>query len=84
MVRWTDPEHARAWGWEDLFGPGPYEVVGLVGRNDRGLAANLVLRTRIGEREIPEVWLALAEESVGAAPGPRRYQPRPYAREVAR
>jgi hypothetical protein len=66
-VRWRNPEQARAWGWEDLFGPGPYEVVGLVGRNDRGLAANLVLRTRMGERAIPEVWLALADEPENAA-----------------
>jgi hypothetical protein len=27
-VRWRDPECARAWGWEAVFGPGPFEVVG--------------------------------------------------------
>jgi hypothetical protein len=70
-VRWRNPQEARAWGWGDLFGPGPYEVVGYVDRSDRGLAANIVLRTRIGEREIPEVWLALADEPENAASGRR-------------
>jgi hypothetical protein len=70
-VRWRNRRRARASGWEDLFGPGPYEVVGLVGRTDQGLAANLVLRTRIGEREIPEVWLALADEPANAGSGRR-------------
>jgi hypothetical protein len=89
QVRWRNPEHARAWGWEDLFGPGPFEVVGIVDKSEHGLAAGLVLRTRIGKREIPEVWLALADESdhgsgtVGrlAAPSAR---PGRAAREVAR
>jgi hypothetical protein len=90
-VRWRHPEYARAWGWEDLFGPGPYEVVGLVDQSDRGLAANIVLRTRIGERAIPEVWLALADEPANAASDRRAEavarcatRPRPSAREVAR
>jgi hypothetical protein len=61
-VCWRNRRRARACGWEELFGPGPYEVVGLVGRSDGGLAANLVVRTNLGERAIPEVWLALADE----------------------
>jgi hypothetical protein len=44
-----------------VFGPGPFEVVRLVDRGEGG-AANIVLCTRLGEREIPEVWLALADE----------------------
>jgi hypothetical protein len=35
------------------------------------LAANLVLRTNVGEQAIPEVWLALADEPEQAA-GDRR------------
>jgi hypothetical protein len=65
-VRWRNRRRARASGWEELFGPGPYKVVGLVDRSGRGLAANLVVRTRIGEREIPEVWLALADGPANA------------------
>ena len=61
-VRWRNRRRARAWGWEELFGPGPFEVMGVVGRSERGLAANLVLRTNVGEQAIPEVWLALADE----------------------
>jgi hypothetical protein len=68
-VRWRKPQEARACGWEGVFGPGPYEVVGLVDHSECGLAAGLVLRTRIGEREIPEVWLALADEPEKPAGG---------------
>lgn len=59
-VGWRNPRYARAWSWESLFGPGPFEVVGLIGRRG-GLAAQIVISTNIGEQEIPEVWLALCE-----------------------
>jgi hypothetical protein len=70
-VRWRNGERARARGWEELFGPGPYEVVGIVDNSDRGLAAHIVLRTNMGEREIPEVWLELVGAPENAAKGPR-------------
>jgi hypothetical protein len=60
-VRWRYPQDARRCGWEVVFGPGPFEVVGLGGRIDQGLAVGIVLRTNLGEQEIPEVWLALSE-----------------------
>jgi hypothetical protein len=60
-VCWRNPEHARACGWEDVFGPGPFEVVGIVDHSDHGLATGLVLRTALGEREILEVWLTLVD-----------------------
>jgi hypothetical protein len=69
-VRWRDALHARAWGWEEIFGPGPFEVVRIVDRCDHGLGRDLVLQTELGEREIPEVWLTLAEEP-GADAGDR-------------
>jgi hypothetical protein len=61
-VRWRDPLHARAWGWEEIFGPGPFEVVRIVDKCDHGLGLDLVLQTELGEREIPVVWLTPAEE----------------------
>jgi hypothetical protein len=61
-VCWRNPEQARAFGWVALFGPGPFEVVRLVNKSTHGLAAGLAVLTRLGEREIPEVWLALAED----------------------
>jgi hypothetical protein len=64
-VRWRHPERARAWGWEAIYGPGPFVVVRTVDHSARGMAAGLVLRTAVGEQEIHEVWLALAEESEG-------------------
>jgi hypothetical protein len=62
MVSWRNPEQARACGWTAIFGPGPYPVVGTVDHSAHGLAAGLVVRTAIGEREISEVWLTLAAE----------------------
>ncbi len=70
-VRWRCPQEARRCGWEAVFGSGPFEVVGLVDRGERGLAANVVLHTGMGEREIPEVWLALADEPEDGTSGRR-------------
>jgi hypothetical protein len=64
-VRWRNPEQARACGWEAIFGHGPYPVVRTVDHSAHRLAAGLVLRTAMGEHEIPEVWLALADEAGG-------------------
>jgi len=61
-VRWRDLRHARALCWADILGCGPFEVVRTVDKSDQGLAAGLILRTQIGEREISEVWLALVPE----------------------
>jgi hypothetical protein len=68
-VQWRYPQDARRYGWETVFGPGPFEVVGLADNKDQGLAAGIILRTNIGEREIPEVWLALADEPENGANG---------------
>jgi hypothetical protein len=69
-VHWRDPGCARTSGWEDLFGPGPFEVVRLVVESGQGLASSLILRTKIGEWEINEVWLALADGEGIGGPGP--------------
>jgi hypothetical protein len=70
-VRWRDPPNARACGWADVFGPGPFEVVGLQDRSEYGLATDILVLTELGVRAINEVWLALAEEPESAA-GNRR------------
>lgn len=61
-VCWRDLRHARALCWADILGPGPFEVVRILDKSEHGLAAGLVLRTQIGEREVSEVWLELAPE----------------------
>ena len=61
-VRWEDPRHARALGWEDALGPGPFEVVGFVDRRREGLPRGLLIQTRWGEKEISEVWLTAVNE----------------------
>jgi hypothetical protein len=68
-VRWRSPQDARRSGWEAVFGPGPFEVFGLADRTDQGLVVGIVVRTGLGVREIPEVWLALAEEAVAPLEG---------------
>jgi hypothetical protein len=70
-VRWRNPQDARRSGWEAVFGPGPFEVFGLADRTDQGLVVGIVVRTGLGVREIPEVWLALADEPEKAASGRR-------------
>jgi hypothetical protein len=56
-VRWRDPHQARAWGWADALGAGPFEVLRLVDRGEQGLPPGLVLHTALGEREVNAVWL---------------------------
>ncbi len=60
LVRWRDVRHARALGWLDALGPGPFEVVRVVDHAGLGLPPGVVLKTRFGEREINTVWLAPA------------------------
>jgi len=61
-VRWRNPEAARARGWESIFGAGPFVVVGTVDHSSNHLATGLILGTALGEQEISEVWLALADD----------------------
>jgi hypothetical protein len=68
-VRWRNPQDARRYGWEAVFGPGPFQVVGLKDRTDQGLAAGIVLHTDLGEQEISEVWLAPADEPENGTSG---------------
>jgi hypothetical protein len=51
-VCWRNPQQAREWGWEQLLGTGPFEVVRIVDSYD-GLAAGLIVKTSLGERENP-------------------------------
>jgi hypothetical protein len=64
-VCWRDLHRARARGWEAFFSSGPFEVVRIVDKRAKGLAAGVVLRTLVGEREISEIWLALANKPDG-------------------
>ena len=57
LVRWKDGRHARALGWADSYGPGPFVVLRVVDKTHLGIPACVVLRTRLGEREINQVWL---------------------------
>jgi hypothetical protein len=57
LVHWKDGRHARALGWADALGPGPFVVLRVVDKAHLGIPACVVLRTRLGEREINEVWL---------------------------
>jgi hypothetical protein len=67
-VRWRDGRHARAIGWLEAYGPGPFEVVGVVDKSHLDIPTAVVVRTALGDREINEVWLA-AEDRQGPRPG---------------
>jgi hypothetical protein len=75
LVHWKDSRHARALGWADAYGPGPFVVLRVVDKNHLGIPACAVLRTRLGEREINVFWLtpfgvsAAREEDDGAWDG---------------
>jgi hypothetical protein len=56
-VRWRQPRHAHALGWADAYGPGPFEVVGVVDKSGLGIPAAVILKTESGEREVNTVWL---------------------------
>jgi hypothetical protein len=56
-VRWRGPEKARAWGWEAALGAGPFAVVAVVDHSADRLELGLVLKTGLGEHEVPGVWL---------------------------
>lgn len=60
-VRWRHPERLRWSGWPEVFGQGPFEVVGLVDHTAEEIPHGVVLKTSRGEREINEVWLELAD-----------------------
>jgi hypothetical protein len=72
-VKWRNPQQARAWGWESALGPGPFEVVATAFNRDATRATGIILRTLLGEREVSEVWLELADDlpMESAAPGKR-------------
>ncbi len=63
LVHWKDHRHAHILGWADAYGPGPFVVVRLVDKSHLGIPACAVLRTKLGEREINEVWLTPFEEA---------------------
>ncbi len=56
-VSWRYPAKARAWGWAEALGAGPFEVVRAVDHSAQGLRPGLVLKTLLGEFEVSEVWL---------------------------
>ena len=61
MVCWRDPRHAQALGWLHGYGPGPFEVVRIVDKADLGIPPGVVVKTKLGDRDINEVWLALVD-----------------------
>jgi CheY-like chemotaxis protein len=56
-VCWRDAWHAHAIRWLYAYGPGPFEVVGVVDKSGQGLPAGVLIKTHLGEKEVSEVWL---------------------------
>ena len=57
-VYWRSRRHAYAIGYAQAFGPGPFRVFGTVDKSHLGIPAGVIVETRLGKREINEVWLA--------------------------
>jgi hypothetical protein len=43
-----------------LYGPGPFEVLAVLGGRDRDLPLTLLVNTEFGPREIEAAWLGLS------------------------
>jgi hypothetical protein len=60
LVHWRNVRHAHALGWVDAYGPGPFVVIGTVDKSPQGIPDAVILQTPLGEKEVNQVWLALA------------------------
>ncbi len=65
LVSWRNLRHAHALGWVDAYGPGPFVAIGTVDKSHQDIPAAVVLRTRLGEKEVNQVWLALTNDRGG-------------------
>ena len=66
QVRWRHPRLALALGRFDAYGPGPFEVIGVIYRGEQGGTRLLVVSAESGVKEIDAAWLG----PVTPAPGP--------------
>jgi hypothetical protein len=66
-VRWYHPRLALARGWFTLFGPGPFEVVGVLPAPDRERPLAYLLRTASGERLVEAAWVGLPQSAAWPA-----------------
>jgi hypothetical protein len=62
-VRWRHPRLAIARGWFHVFGPGPFEVLRVLGGTNGAPAMSYVIRTPLGERTISALWVGPPEST---------------------
>ncbi len=74
LVCWRNYRHAQALGWVDAYGPGPFAVVDTVDKSHQDIPAAVVLQTRLGEKEINQVWLTLTAACDEDAEPSRRWE----------
>jgi hypothetical protein len=70
-VRWRHPRRALALGWFHVIGPGPFEVIAVLDRRERGLPLSLLIRTPSGNQEVEAVLLAPVDGTCPWASLPR-------------
>lgn len=68
VVRWRHPRRACALGLFNVFGPGPFEVVGVVDERDQDRPLAFIIQTQSGEKEINAAWVGLPAKR-SAPPG---------------
>jgi len=64
-VRWRHPRRAFALGWFAVYGPGPFEFVGLVDPDDQETLRCYLIKTASGEKEIDARWVGPIREGTG-------------------
>jgi hypothetical protein len=75
VVRWRHPRLAFALGWFNVFGPGPFQVIGLHDGNDQDLPLSIVVETPFGDKPINARWVGPAvpaSRAIGPGLSPRR------------
>jgi hypothetical protein len=60
VVRWRHPRLAFALGWFNAFGPGPFEVVGILDSDDLGPPLSVLVKTPFGDEPIDARWVGVA------------------------
>ncbi|HEY7426078.1 MAG TPA: hypothetical protein VH682_17740 [Gemmataceae bacterium] len=74
LVHWRNVRHAHALGWVDAYGSGPFIAIGTVDKSHQGISDAVLLQTSLGEKEVNQVWLALAAGRGEDAEHSRRWE----------
>jgi hypothetical protein len=58
QLRWRHPRRAFALGWFNVFGPGPFEFLGVVDEPEPDAPLTFIIQTEFGVKAIDAVWVS--------------------------